>query len=704
MSLAHYFGGVLLLAAIVGPPVAAGVLARRRWSAGWGGATAVLADVVAALTTVVVAAEITGAFGQFRRLALVITGVVLLTGVLVLSRVGERRAGTMADAGFDDRLAEDPEDPAAGEVVDDRGTQRIDPRYRRWMTLLSLLVTGVVAAQWVERSTEALGAGVTEFDSLAYHLNDAARFYQSGHLAFLNFVTIDPLHAFHPLNSELLQSIGLVAFHHDVLAPVLNLGWLALLLLAGWCAGRRRGVAPLTLLAAAVIGAMPALIFTAPGAATSDIAATACWAVAIALVVECDGSPSMLAVAGLAGGLAVGSKLTVLAPVGLLAVLVWVILVNRRRLAGLVSFVVATLVSGGFWYLRNALRTGNPLPSLDVGVLPAPDLPIVNKYGFAVTNYLTDGHVWRKVFVPGMRVSFGDSVWLLVALLVAGLVLALWRGGRLSRGLAVVTIISAGAYAATPLTAYGPKGDPLLQIFEANLRYALPVVIVGLLAGLLVLDRFDWRLRPVAAGLLSITALGALIPIDGFPDWRLRVIALAVAIDVVLAVAFLVVHRLGQPRIRRGLPWVAVAVLLVGILVGAEMGPRFVRRRYAFTGGSPPFAVAAWASSVHHQKVGMINYPYGYLLTGRDYTNQVRFLARETPHGGLAPYPSCAAWRRGVDAGHFDALVIGPPDEFTPEPFEQWTASSPGVQLIARDGAFTVFRVTGPLGTQGCPA
>jgi hypothetical protein len=229
-------------------------------------------------------------------------------------------------------------------------------------------------------------------------------------------------------------------------------------------------------------------------------------------------------------------------------------------------------------------------------------------------------------------------------------------------------------------------------------------VIVGLFAGILVLHRYDWRLQPVAAALLAITALGALTPIGGFPNWRLRTIALLVAIEVVAVVLFWAVGHTTRPQIGRVMPWAAAAVILIGIAAGAELGPRMVRRRYAFTGDVAQYRVAAWASSVHHAKIGMINYPFGYLLTGSDYTNRVRFLADEEPHGGLAPITTCAAWRAKIDSGHFDSLVIGPSDEFTPEPFEKWTASAPNVRLVLRAGAFSVFDVTGPLSDAGCSA
>ena len=42
---------------------------------------------------------------------------------------------------------------------------------------------------------------------------------------------------FHPANSELVLAVTMVAFRTDVLAPVMNLVWISLALLAAWCTG-----------------------------------------------------------------------------------------------------------------------------------------------------------------------------------------------------------------------------------------------------------------------------------------------------------------------------------------------------------------------------------------------------------------------------------------------------------------------------------
>ena len=46
---------------------------------------------------------------------------------------------------------------------------------------------------------------------------------------------------FYPQNSELVHAVGMVLGGRDFFSVFLNLGWLALALLAAWCIGRPYG-------------------------------------------------------------------------------------------------------------------------------------------------------------------------------------------------------------------------------------------------------------------------------------------------------------------------------------------------------------------------------------------------------------------------------------------------------------------------------
>src|SRR5665811_967571 len=110
------------------------------------------------------------------------------------------------------------------------------------------------------------------------------------------------------------------------------------------------------------------------------------------------------ALAGLAGGVAISVKLTMLAPIG--AILVGMILVSGRGRRWTTTWVtsLAMAVTGTFWYARAAIITGgNPTPQISFGPLnlPTPDqMPIDPRPRFSVADYLFDPAVYRAWFFP----------------------------------------------------------------------------------------------------------------------------------------------------------------------------------------------------------------------------------------------------------------------------------------------------------------
>ncbi len=79
--------------------------------------------------------------------------------------------------------------------------------------------------------------------------------------------------------------------------------------------------------------------------------------------------------------------------------------------------------SCGWWYLRNLIRTGNPVPQVtSIGPfdLPGPEQLQVGRPDFSVAHYLTDGTVWKDYFLPGLDQGFGPAWPLLMALVFVG--------------------------------------------------------------------------------------------------------------------------------------------------------------------------------------------------------------------------------------------------------------------------------------------
>jgi hypothetical protein len=635
MSFLAYLLAVVLLALFV-MPLAIGVRSvRRRVLPGWSGPPAWLLDIVAWLSAVVVLSELLGSVGLFRAWALVIASA--LSG-LVLAALSSR---------FSVRTKEAPRAPADGGAT------------TRWVAYAAALA---VLGQWAVPAQISLTKGMTAPDTLWYHGPFAARFVQEGWLTHLHFVEVEPLTAYYPANSELLHAVGIALFDsHDVLSPLLNLGFVALALLAGWCIGRPFGAAPLSMLGTSIALSLPILWGVNAGQAGNDAAGLAFFLAAAALLVN-----GAAAGSGAAAGLALGTKFSLVGPA------LAVVAVRPR-----VRAVVALALTGGFWFVRNLVQTG--------WFLPRAPRPLTEHLEFSLAHYLTDWPVWRSHLLPGLHYGFG-SVWPLVLFLAAaGACGALFsRGPR--RALGVVAIAAALLYVFTPNSAAGRDGDP--WSFGLNLRYATPAVALGLA----LLPTWVTRWRTALTAVLGATLLITLrSPTGLYADRRLEALGIAAVLALVVTLAAT------RPRLR---PVLAIAALIALFPIQSH----YLDNRYK----DQPLK---FAHGLTHSRIGVLGATTHYALYGDDLSNRVVYVGRSGPRGAFTREPDCRAWRNAVNAGHFDYLLVAPvsspdlPAETpTQPPIEaRWTDGDPAAVPIQRVGRLvTVYRLKGPLDPSGC--
>jgi hypothetical protein len=744
MTTSDYLLGAAELA-VIAAALGLGAYHLRAWIVpGWSGAPARLAEVVLAISGLIVVAELLGVVGLLDDGWLLAGAVVVGLGAAAIAR---RRA---------------PE----ARRPDATATNRV-------MLAIGAAVALLVVAHWAIPTQQSLDSGMYYQDTTWYHMSFSGRFAQEGEIGPLHFT--DPLKLsawFYPQNSELLHAVGMVSFGNDFLSPLVNLGWLALGLLAAWCVGRPFGVAATTLVGAAIVLDSEMIVGSQAGNAPNDAAGLAFLLATIALLVtgatqgrvrpiaggaaeaagggvasrEAPRRPQQraahaakdrlvgpigagaLLLAGLAAGLTIGTKVTALAPIGVITLGIFVLAGAGRRLREVGIFLGAMVITAGFWYGRNIAHALNPLPWVDeVGPieLPGPEqLELYPRKPLRVAAYWNDPEIWQDWFIEVFKERLGPLWFVILALMVAGFVLALWRGRGLIRMLAVTGIVTALAYFVTPLTASGIDGTP--TGFEANLRYFAPAMLIGLvllpIVPGLIRGRIAWA---VLIGYLGIVALSILRPFQGSDllnfalTWEQGHAAGAVLLALLLVgvpVAMTLLARRGAPLAAVIALPVAALALLVGL--GDRQREDYLDGRYRLA-LAPPLeggfratgdwqALQKWGAGVRGLRIGVLGRgaAFGqYIFYGDDLSNHVQYIGDELSRGTFRPAPTCKVWRQKINRGNYDFVITTPrisETQYLAPPENTWTGSDPNATRILTAGPAAIFRIDGRLTPRTC--
>jgi hypothetical protein len=725
VDLGSYLLGALQLALVVVPIGFGAYKLRQRLLSSWHGAPARLVESIVGIALLIWLSEILGTFGLFYAGALIGASVLLDLLIWFLPGGGAVGGTTPEEALATGRGGGSPAVTGpAGESP--------------WSLLVMVLVISATVFSYAVTTKHALDRGVFNFDSLWYHLPFAVDMVQTHSVVGMHHVDTVFTNWFYPQNSELLHGVGILLTGRDTLSLFLNLGWLAVAFLAAYCVGRPYGRGAVTAIAAAILLECHTLVVRDPGAAKNDLMAAALLLASIAILVQAwshAGHSSVpfrsqatkrnrrmdrwaLAAAGLSAGLAAGTRVTGLAMAGALTVAVVVLAGPGRRWVAAGWWFVPALLGGGFWYLRNLIVAGNPIPEVEkLGPvsLPHPERLQEGRPDFSIVHYATDTGVWREYFGPGLHEAFG-ALWPLVifAALTAAL-LALLRGrDRILRWVGAVALLGALAYLFTPLSAAGAEGEPVG--FGINIRYVIPALLAGIV--LLPLDRWlDGTRRQW--GLIVALVLVFLVtnrPDDALHD-KARIFAFFLVVLVILLPALLLYLRSRGTSVAL-LLGAAAALGVALVAIGYPLQRHYLDNRFANEGtadeqipGMYLNSAYRWARGVEDARIGLAGTTAafaGYGFYGTDLSNRVRYLGEDGPHGAFNALPSCAAFRAAVNDADLDYLVTAPflnflhPGNPVESPEARWLRGEPAVRPIQRSEPVTVWKVEGELSPAAC--
>ncbi|HEY3552455.1 MAG TPA: hypothetical protein VGK66_02090 [Solirubrobacterales bacterium] len=723
-SFGSYIVGCLAVIGIVAALGLGGYWLRRWIVPEFTGALARLGDAVLAVGLLVVTLEILGTLSALR------------IGWAVLGCIGVGLAGAWLGRS-----------KALG-----GGREVAAPPVETIALLVALGVASFVVAEWTFPAQSSLDFGMFGGDTTWYHMPFAAGMAQTHSTLHLHFT--DPLRLaawFYPQSSELVHAAGIVIFKSDWLSPLINLFWLATALLAAFCVGRPYKVGPATLVAAAIVLDSGVMIETQPGEGRNDIMGLAFLLAFVAFLINghqrrapaagtavqdaperdaalLDKGPLVLA--GIAAGLAASVKTTFLVPVAVITIGVVLFSGRGRRWTTAWVMGLPLLITGGYWYLRAAIKSGgNPIPITKFGPLnlPMPDqMPLDPRPRFAVAHYLTQPTIYRRWFFPELENAFGPLWPLILIMAVAAAVYIAWRSrNKILRVIAVASLLTAVVYVFTPLTAAGQEGSP--TGFFTNTRYLVPglvlaMVMLPIARPLRAPDRRAWLTLLFLTGVYAITVMTT-------PRWFTSYILGTVFLTLALvwAPAGLSLGRSRMGVSRAMVTGIAAGVVLLAVVLGRAQQVQYADQHYVnpspFLAEGGPWKAYEYTQKLSGKRIGILGSSqiifgqYGFY--GNDATNEVEFIGKKGPHGSNRLPTSCPQLRRLINEGEYEYLVMsqytqdtGPYSTGTPNPYQfpiyAWIKNDPAVKQVVNDSEKAspepdyVFKVIGKLDPSAC--
>jgi 4-amino-4-deoxy-L-arabinose transferase-like glycosyltransferase len=715
-SFGSYIGGCFAVIGIVSALGLGGYWLRRWIVPEFSGALARLADATIGTGLLVLTLELLGSLSILRTgwIVIVCIGVGLGAALLGRSKAPEGDRGIAA------------------------------PQVQKIALIIALAVASFTVAEWTFPSQLSLDQGMFGGDTTWYHMPFAARFAQEHSIVHLQFT--DPLRLaawFYPQSSELIHGSAIVLFKSDWLSPLINLFWLAIALLAAFCIGRPYKVGPATLVAGAIVLDAGVMIETQPGEGRNDIMGLAFLIAFAAFLINAhqrraptegavqdtpeQGAPLLdkgpLVIAGIAAGLAASVKLTFLIPVVAIGLGVIIFSGRGRRLTTAWVLGLSTFVVGGYWYVRAMIKTGgNPIPTIGFGPLHLPrpnQMPLDPRPRFAVAHYLTEPTIYRRWFFPQLDNAFGPLWPLILIIAVAAAVYIAWRSRNIIlRVIAIAALLTAAVYVFTPLTAAGQEGSP--TGFFTNTRYLAPGLVLALVMlpiarPLRAPSRRAWQ---TLIFLTAVYAITVLTTPRWYPGYIVGTIFLTLAL--VWAPAGLTMLR-GRRMIGPALAVVgASAVVLLAVVLGRAQEVQYVDHHYTetdhFLQDGGPKQAYAFARKQHDKRIGIAGSgeiffgQYGFY--GADDTNYVQYIGVPGPRGTYRLATSCAQFKRRINAGNYDYLIISQFTQDSPDapywyPIYAWIKNDPALEKVIEEPDITpepdwVFRVKGKLDPASC--
>jgi hypothetical protein len=346
-------------------------------------------------------------------------------------------------------------------------------------------------------------------------------------------------------------------------------------------------------------------------------------------------------------------------------------------------------------------------------------MPLDPRPRFAVAHYLTEPTIYRRWFFPQLDNALGP-LWplILIVAVAAAVYVALRSRNKILRVIAVGALATAVVYIFTPLTAAGQEGSP--TGFFTNTRYLIPGLVLALV--LLPIARPlrapESRARQTLFFLLAVYAITVLTTPRWYPGYIVGTIFLTLAL--VWAPAGLGLARSRRSASRAVVVGASGAVLLLAVVLGRAQEVQYYDHHYTetdhFLQDGGPKQAYAFARKQQDKRIGIAGSgeiffgQYGFY--GANLNNYVQYIGVPGPDGAYRLATGCAQFRRRINAGNFDYLIVSQYTQDSSEseywyPIYAWIKTDPALEQIIAEPNITpepdyVFKVKGKLDPSGC--
>lgn len=460
-------------------------------------------------------------------------------------------------------------------------------------------------------------------DAFLDHLVFPAEWLRAGRITLVQTLSPEQATTYYPSNGELVYLWLIMPLKNDLLSGLFEAMCLLVCMATSFRIAKRAGLGDGNAIAGAAAGAAAPLVLRQVQQFGVDLFFAASFLTAAAyLLPDSEGrrAKGELVVAGLAAGLAVGSKYIGAVFIALLFPLVFAAKKDKSKVASAAMFIVAAAASGAFWYVRNLALTGSPFYPLGMSVfgvkifsgafergamlashmhVPVSDIVSLKSVfsNYVAGPWLIGGIPFILIAAMGGAAARGEQPWrsaksgalvLMLAAVAGTAAVSFWRIGSAAAIVAFCFVIPAAAmFAFSSGRSWGVRylfvlAPAAMFVFWCvnpynianNARFAIPGVVLFFVFAAYAIEESGWNALWLAAapGLLignydTARRFGRFVA-DMFSGGSLAMEGAPTAVAALLAVMFgsyflgLLVGRRPRQALKL-IPLLAIAALVV---------------------------------------------------------------------------------------------------------------------------------------------